>query len=458
MAFNIPKISIDKLIDIVKDGGKIRTGIDIFNKQGRLILEKDILVQEITPLLNVKKFGVGMIPILDSNAGGMWDKDGNLIVPDKKPVIPKKKAPVSEIDRKIDEILEVKNAAEKKYKQAKDCIKAALESIQKNGGRFDYESIEETVSEMFDFVTKNDTAFSYLTREIFSYDDYLYNHSINVCAIGTVVMKKFNDGFSAMVNSRLNNSVASDSDSKGMQSFKCFMADEMEDISIGFFMHDMGKVLVDKNILNKNGKLTVSEFDVVKEHSISNGVKLLKINSLVNPYICKISRFHHSRLFVDEERCYPEQISPVEIPPYVKICKLADIYDAMTSKRSYKDALNPVGVVSDIFHKYAEKDNLLQFILHSFVKAVGIYPPGSIVSLINGQLAYVFDSVGPALIPITDINGRTLRDKQDIVLLDKDAEAKGMKIDRRKPPLAPVAAHKIIPEYLKKSLQLNPAT
>ena len=165
---------------------------------------------------------------------------------------------------------------------------------------------------------------------------------------------------------------------------------------------------------------------------------------------------HHSRLFNDEERCYPDLINPVDIPPYVKVCKLADIYDAMTSKRSYKEALNPVGVVSDIFHKYAEKDNLLQFVLHSFVKAVGIYPPGSIVSLVNGQLAYVFDSQGPALIPITDINGQTLKSKQNILVLDKTAEANGLKIDRRKPPLAPVAAHKIMPEYLKKSLELNP--
>ena len=76
MAASIPKVSIDKLIEIVKLGGKIRTGVDIFNKQGRLILEKDILVKDSSPLLNVKKFGITTIPIVSANAGGLWDKDG----------------------------------------------------------------------------------------------------------------------------------------------------------------------------------------------------------------------------------------------------------------------------------------------------------------------------------------------------------------------------------------------
>lgn len=452
MAASIPKVSIDKLIEIVKLGGKIRTGVDIFNKQGRLILEKDILVKDSSPLLNVKKFGITTIPIVSANAGGLWDKDGR---PLEMPAEPPPKIPgtTSEIDHKIKEISDLKKAASEKYKKAKVCIKHALKSIQDTGGRFDFEPIEDTVTELFDFISKNDTAFSYLTREIFSYDDYLYNHSINVCAIGTVVMKKFNESFSAMVNNHLNNSQAHAGEPATNQSFNFFMTDELQDISIGFFMHDMGKVLVDRTILNKTGKLTSSEFEMVKAHSTYNGIKLLDQNHLVNPYICKISRLHHCKLFDDEERCYPESKPPSEIPPYVKVCKLADIYDAMTTKRSYKDALNPVGVVTDIFHKYAEKDHLLQFILHSFVKAVGIYPPGSIVSLTNGQLAYVMDSKGPALIAITDINGQALKAKQDIFILDKKAENNGLKIDRRKPPLAPVSAYKILPDYLKEALQ-----
>ena len=106
---------------------------------------------------------------------------------------------------------------------------------------------------------------------------------------------------------------------------------------------------------------------------------ILEKNRLDNPFVKNVVKYHHSPLFKGEEGCYPEDRHHIENPPYVKICKLADIYDAMTSKRSYKDAFNPIAVVTEIFRKYADKDFLLQFIIHSFVKVVGIYPPGSIV-------------------------------------------------------------------------------
>lgn len=474
----IPKLSIDQLIEIVRAGGKIRTGIDIFNKQGRLILEKDVIVDDEKPLLNVKRFGVDKIPIIMANAGGLWDKDGKAVGTGEtagtgetvatKPIQvdtpPKRHSPAfeekkvvrdshTEIDRKIEELIELKGIASKKYAKAKDCIKQVLASIQDSGGKFDFDPIANTVSELFEFVSLHENAFSYLTKEIFSYDDYLYNHSINVCTIGTVILKKFNENFSGVINNTLTNStinIMQDEMTADTKSFSFYLPDEMRDISIGFFMHDLGKVLIDKNILNKPGKLTDSEFEEIKSHSTSKGLELLEKNKMVNPYVKNISLYHHARLFESEERCYPDTKAPKEIPPYVKICKLADIYDAMTSKRCYKEALNPVGVVADIFHKYAEKDHLLQYILHSFVKSVGIYPPGSVVALTNGQLAYILDSEGPNLLPISDTDGATLQKKQDILVMVKGVSPTGIKIDRRKPPLAPTEAFKMLPDYLMK--------
>lgn len=463
MASIIPKVSIDTLIDIVEAGGKIRTGIDVFNKQGRLILEKDILVSSSKILLNVKKFGIHRVPIVSDNKGGLWDCNGNPIVFEEAAPVPEGPPPkgqaaaakgkVSEIDRKIRELMELKGIASEKYTQAKDCIKQVLESIQATGGQFDFGPIEKTVNELVDFIAAHESAFSYVTREIFSYDDYLYNHSINVCTIGTVVMRKFNENFNSVVNNFLKNANAGVGGESDPVSFRYFHGDELRDISIGYFMHDLGKVLIDKEILNKPGKLTDSEFEIVKSHSTSKGLELFERNRLSNPYIINISQYHHARLFSDEERCYPVTKDYLDIPAYVKVGKLADIYDAMTSKRSYKEALNPVGVVSDIFRKYAQKDVLLQYILHSFVKSVGIYPPGSIVALTNGQLAYILDSEGPILLPVTDTHGETLKTKPDIINLGGGEEVPGaIKVDRRKPPVAPVEAYKILPEYLKKIL------
>jgi hypothetical protein len=59
------------------------------------------------------------------------------------------------------------------------------------------------------------------------------------------------------------------------------------------------------------------------------------------------------------------------MPPYVKICKLMDIYDAMISKRSYQDAVNQVTAVTGLFRSYVHKDPILQFILHALLKPSG---------------------------------------------------------------------------------------
>lgn len=461
MAASVPKIAIDQLLDILRAGGRVRTGVDISDTQGQLLLEKEVLVFDVQVMEHVKRQGVEWIPIVSGNGGGLWDKDGKQVGisstggrPAAQPP-PQAKMQVSEIDRKIGEIRELKVIAAKKYEDAKGCIKQSLFSIHQSGGEFDYEPISATVTSLIDFLAKNDNAFSYLTREIFSADEYLFNHSINVCTIGTVIMRKFNENFNAVVNSFLNNAPANNINEtkQDEKSFTYFLPEDLRDISIGFFMHDLGKAMIDQRILNKPGSLTEGEFEVMKSHSTVKGYELLEKNQLNNPYIANISLYHHAKLYQDEPRCYPEEKSHTAIPPYAKVCKLADIYDAMTTKRCYREALNPVGVVTDIFQKYAGKDPLLQYILHSFVKSVGIYPPGSIVALSNGQMAYVLDSQGPTLLPVTDTRGEPLKGKPNIIVLDKNAAATGLKVDRRKPPMAPIEAYKILPEYLLKSIQ-----
>ncbi|MDA8403683.1 MAG: HD domain-containing protein, partial [Desulfobacteraceae bacterium] len=217
-----------------------------------------------------------------------------------------------------------------------------------------------------------------------------------------------------------------------------------------YFLHDIGKVLVPDKILNKKGRLTNEEFDVIRKHSYEKGLEILEKNKINNPYIRNIVIYHHSVLFDSEMNCYPNEKLPENLPPYVKVCKLADIYDAMTSKRCYKEAFNPINVVTEIFRKYARKDNLLQFILYSFVKSIGIYPTGSVVMLENGQYAYIMDTSGPLVLPFTDMKGNTLDQKQaPLDLSDKTAP----KVNSDKPLLSPVEAFGILPDYLKKLTQ-----
>jgi len=463
-----PQISIDDLIGLVAAGHTVKTGIDIFTKSNLLLLEKDFLVDRTTILLNLKKKGIENIPIHYGTNGGIWKKNGDEIriaVPEPKQKAKPQPAKVqeivpasknsSEVERRIVEINNLKIVAEEKYEAAKKNIKKVIQTLQESDGEIDYGIVKETVENLFSFVTEQNSGFSYLTKEIFNYDDYLYNHSINVCAIGTAVARKFSNHFSSVINSNLNSTPMTDltvENNDNHQHYTCYYEDELYNISIGLFMHDLGKVLIDKNIINKTGRLSKDEFNEIKKHSSEKGEELLDKNNISNPFIRNIAKYHHAKLFDNETKCYPNDRNPLDIPPYVKICKLADIYDAMTSKRCYKDAFSPVSVVSQIFHKYARQDNILQHILHSFVNSIGIYPPGSIVALVNGQLVYVLDSTGPTVLPITDSSGNTLLFKPDPFIIDPKSNNKELQVDRRRSPMSPLEAYKILPTYLKNTI------
>ena len=124
----------------------------------------------------------------------------------------------------------------------------------------------------------------------------------------------------------------------------------------------------------------------------------------------------------------------------------------MTSKRCYKDAYNPVAVVTSIVRSYAGKEDSLQLLLHAFVKSIGIYPPGSVVHLLDNRLAYILDSEGPIVLPFTDERGESIPKQPDpIDLGDKDMLSAGLTVDNERPLVAPLDAHRMFPKYLRQA-------
>jgi len=427
MSINRHTLGIDQLIEIVQNGGAVKTGVDVYSQRAVLLLEKNVLIKTVKPLLIIKQNGIEEVPINPNDAGGLWDRNGRSVLP----VGPDPKPPAAfELKEKVEQITQVKKEAAQKFRKARENIKKVIDDIKKTGGEFDHAVVEGTVTDLFNFITRNDSAFFYLTRDIFSYDDYLYHHSINVCTIGTAILKKATQLFGDKIQQ--------------------YSPQDLLDISTGFFLHDVGKVLIPDDILNKPGKLTPQEFEIVKEHSFKQGAEVLKKNNIHNRLIRDIVRHHHGALFEGEERCYPPMETHSVLPPHVRISKLADIYDAMTSRRCYKDAYNPVEVVTTIVRSYAGKEESLQFLLHAFVKSVGIYPPGSVVNLMNHRLAYILDSDGPIVIPFTDDKGDPLRSKADPVDLAEQAlREAGWKVNDEKPLVSPVEAYRLLPDYLK---------
>lgn len=115
--------------------------------------------------------------------------------------------------------------------------------------------------------------------------------------------------------------------------------DEIGQISLAAIMHDVGKIAIPDAILNKPGKLTPEEFEIMKTHTIQGAQLLEKIPQLRESgsyhYACDIARHHHERW---DGRGYPDGLKGDEISIWAQVVSLADVYDALSCKRVYKDA------------------------------------------------------------------------------------------------------------------------
>lgn len=115
--------------------------------------------------------------------------------------------------------------------------------------------------------------------------------------------------------------------------------EEVGQIAQAAIMHDIGKIAIPDAILNKPGRLTPEEFEIMKTHTTQGASLLEKIPQLresgVYSYACDIARHHHERW---DGRGYPDGLKGNEISLWAQIVSLADVYDALSCKRVYKDA------------------------------------------------------------------------------------------------------------------------
>ena len=114
---------------------------------------------------------------------------------------------------------------------------------------------------------------------------------------------------------------------------------EIEEIALASILHDVGKIAVPDSILNKPGRLTAEEFEVMKTHTTQGAKLLSKIPQLRShrayQYAVDIAKHHHERW---DGRGYPDGLKGEEITLWAQVVSLADVYDALSCKRVYKDA------------------------------------------------------------------------------------------------------------------------
>ena len=111
--------------------------------------------------------------------------------------------------------------------------------------------------------------------------------------------------------------------------------EECEQVYFAALLHDVGKIGIHDSIINKDGKLTDEEFAEIKMHPVYGNHILTQIQRL--PYFSIGAHYHHERF---DGRGYPERLKGEDIPEIARIIAVADAYDAMTSKRSYRDPIS----------------------------------------------------------------------------------------------------------------------
>lgn len=138
---------------------------------------------------------------------------------------------------------------------------------------------------------------------------------------------------------------------------------DLVNLAQGALLHDVGKAFIDLSILNKEGKLTEWEYKVLKAHTILGYMCIEKDRTLGNYTKYAVLDHHESY----DGKGYPRRISQNKITPFGRIISLADVYDALTSNRPYRTALNHFQAIEII------KSSRTQFdpdLLHLFLKEV----------------------------------------------------------------------------------------
>jgi HD-GYP domain-containing protein (c-di-GMP phosphodiesterase class II) len=152
---------------------------------------------------------------------------------------------------------------------------------------------------------------------------------------------------------------------------------------IGGLLHDTGKALVPDSILNKPGRLTDEEFDIIRKHP-RDGYEILLKSPGISNIALDITLHHHERI---DGSGYPEKQNNESISTMAKMAAIVDVYDAITADRCYHKGMAPTEALRKIFEW--SSFHFDPVLVKGFMRCVGIYPVGTLVLLDSGRLGIV---------------------------------------------------------------------
>lgn len=297
------------------------TAIPVRTKRGQLIINPNVELTR-TLISRLEFYGIASVQITENKqvAAPMETPKDPAYFPAKSPVSAPSPVSDASYSQKLKSSPEFQRFQVDFTLRSQD-LKNCFDAYLSDGGTVNK---EELLSKTISLVSPKQTTLDVfdMLHNMRQVNDSTYAHSLNVAIISRIIGKWLH-----------------------------FSNEELDTLPLAGLLHDIGKTKIPDEVLNKDGKLTDEEFQMIRNHP-KYGYDILKSQPL-NSHIKKAALMHH-------ERCdgsgYPMGLTMEEIDDYALIIAIADVYDAMTAARSYRAPLCPFEVIAEF-----EKDGLQKY-------------------------------------------------------------------------------------------------
>jgi HD-GYP domain-containing protein (c-di-GMP phosphodiesterase class II) len=232
-------------------------------------------------------------------------------------------------------------------------VKSLLRSAHL-GQMLDTDVAEATVDACVHSILRNPEALLWMSR-IKNQNEYTAEHCLNVCVLAIAFGRHLK-----------------------------MSEEELRLLGLCGLLHDVGKMRIPTEILDKPGKLTGEEFEVMKQHTVSGHLLLQDQADRLHHLALDVALNHHER---PDGRGYPRGLGAREIAEFTRIISVVDTYDAITSNRCYAPEQPSADAQRIIFENRGTQFD--EEVALQFIRAIGPYPPGTLVELRNGMAGIV---------------------------------------------------------------------
>jgi HD-GYP domain-containing protein (c-di-GMP phosphodiesterase class II) len=252
-------------------------------------------------------------------------------------------------------IQEENRKAYKAFRTSRKVVKGFMEEVRL-GGAINEEAAKSTVNDCVQSVLRHPDALMWMSK-IREKQEYTFDHSLNVCVLAIAFGRHL-----------------------GMDD------QDLQKLGLCGLMHDIGKMRVPVEIVEKPGRLTEKEYRLMKAHTVHGRNLLLSAKNLYSGTI-DVSYSHHERM---DGEGYPRKLKSSGISRFARIISIVDAYDAITANRCYSQARTSTEALKIIYNERGKQfDSELAL---EFIKTIGLYPAGSMVELYTGEVGFVIET------------------------------------------------------------------